>query len=98
MKVQINKKRISGGGKRSFKMLLSDDKKMSFPEAKKIAGQIKYPVILKATAGGGGRGMRLCWDDKELEDGWHSARQESAAAFGNDGMYLEKYKLLVIKI
>ena len=62
-----------------------------FPEAKKIAGQIKYPVILKATAGGGGRGMRLCWDDKELEDGWHSARQESAAAFGNDGMYLEKY-------
>jgi acetyl-CoA carboxylase biotin carboxylase subunit len=62
-----------------------------FPEAKKIAGQIKYPVILKATAGGGGRGMRLCWDDKELEEGWHSARQESAAAFGNDGMYLEKY-------
>jgi acetyl-CoA carboxylase biotin carboxylase subunit len=35
--------------------------------------------------------MRLCWDDKELEEGWHSARQESAAAFGNDGMYLEKY-------
>jgi acetyl-CoA carboxylase biotin carboxylase subunit len=62
-----------------------------YPEAKKIAGQIKYPVILKATAGGGGRGMRLCWNDKELEDGWHSARQESAAAFGNDGMYLEKY-------
>lgn len=62
-----------------------------FPEAKKIAGQIKYPVILKATAGGGGRGMRLCWDDKELEEGWHSARQESAAAFGNDGMYLEKF-------
>ncbi len=62
-----------------------------FPEAKKIANQIKYPVILKATAGGGGRGMRLCWDDIELEEGWYSARQESAAAFGNDGMYLEKY-------
>lgn len=62
-----------------------------FPEAKKIANQIKYPVILKATAGGGGKGMRLCWDNKELEAGWHSARQESAAAFGNDGMYLEKY-------
>jgi len=62
-----------------------------FPEAKKIAGQIKYPVILKATAGGGGRGMRLSRDDKELEEGWHSARQESAVAFGNDGMYLEKY-------
>jgi acetyl-CoA carboxylase biotin carboxylase subunit len=69
----------------------SDGLLKDFPEAKKIAGQIKYPVILKATAGGGGRGMRLCWDDKELEEGWHSARQESAAAFGNDGMYLEKY-------
>ncbi|MBG15502.1 MAG: acetyl-CoA carboxylase biotin carboxylase subunit [Crocinitomicaceae bacterium] len=69
----------------------SDGLLKDFPQAKKIANQIKYPVILKATAGGGGRGMRLCWNDKELEEGWHSARQESAAAFGNDGMYLEKY-------
>ena len=69
----------------------SDGLLKDFPQAKKIAHQIKYPVILKATAGGGGRGMRLCWDDKQLEEGWHSARQESAAAFGNDGMYLEKY-------
>ena len=69
----------------------SDGLLKDFPQAIKIAHQIKYPVILKATAGGGGRGMRLCWDDKQLEEGWHSARQESAAAFGNDGMYLEKY-------
>ena len=69
----------------------SDGLLKDFPHAKKIAHHIKYPVILKATAGGGGRGMRLCWDDKQLEEGWHSARQESAAAFGNDGMYLEKY-------
>ncbi|OAQ38834.1 acetyl-CoA carboxylase biotin carboxylase subunit [Pedobacter psychrophilus] len=56
-----------------------------------IANKIGYPVILKATAGGGGRGMRQIWKDEEFEDAWNSARQESAAAFGNDGMYLEKY-------
>jgi len=48
-------------------------------------------VILKATAGGGGRGMRIVWKDEEFEAAWDSARQESGAAFGNDGMYLEKY-------
>ena len=57
----------------------------------KIANEIGYPVILKATAGGGGRGMRQVWKDADFEDAWNSARQESAAAFGNDGMYLEKY-------
>ncbi|MBC7652920.1 MAG: acetyl-CoA carboxylase biotin carboxylase subunit [Oligoflexus sp.] len=56
-----------------------------------IANKIGYPVILKATAGGGGRGMRQVWKDEDFEDAWDSARQESAAAFGNDGMYLEKY-------
>jgi len=56
-----------------------------------IANEIGYPVILKATAGGGGRGMRQVWKDEDFEDAWNSARQESAAAFGNDGMYLEKY-------
>ena len=65
----------------------------SIPEAKKIAKEIKYPVILKATAGGGGKGMRIVWEESELESAWDSARQESAAAFGNDGMYLEKYIL-----
>ena len=65
----------------------------SIPEAKNIAKEIKYPVILKATAGGGGKGMRIVWEESELESAWDSARQESAAAFGNDGMYMEKYIL-----
>ncbi|RKD20162.1 acetyl-CoA carboxylase biotin carboxylase subunit [Pelobium manganitolerans] len=56
-----------------------------------IANKIGYPIILKATAGGGGRGMRQVWKEEDFEDAWNSARQESAAAFGNDGMYLEKY-------
>ncbi len=57
----------------------------------RLANEIKYPVILKATAGGGGRGMRIVWKDEEFEPAWDSARQESAAAFGNDGLYLEKF-------
>ncbi len=64
----------------------------SFEEGIKMANEeIGYPVIMKATAGGGGRGMRIIWKDEEFEDAWHSARKESAAAFGNDGMYLEKF-------
>ena len=62
-----------------------------FPHCKKLAKEIGYPVMLKATAGGGGRGMRLVWKSSELENAWDSARQESAAAFGNDGMYMEKF-------
>jgi acetyl-CoA carboxylase biotin carboxylase subunit len=57
----------------------------------KVAKKIGFPVMLKATAGGGGRGMRLIWKDEDFEDAWHSARQESKAAFGNDAMYLEKF-------
>lgn len=60
-------------------------------EGIKLANEIKYPVILKATAGGGGRGMRVIWKDEEFEAAWASARQESKAAFGNDGLYLEKF-------
>ena len=56
-----------------------------------IANEIGYPVILKATAGGGGRGMRVVWKDEEFEPAWDSARQEAGAAFGNDGIYLEKF-------
>ena len=63
----------------------------NFNEAKIIAKKIQFPVMLKATAGGGGKGMRLCWNEKELEEGWESARTEAAAAFGNDGMYMEKF-------
>ena len=62
-----------------------------FANCKKLAKEIGYPVMLKATAGGGGRGMRLVWKSSELENAWDSARQESAAAFGNDGMYMEKF-------
>jgi acetyl-CoA carboxylase biotin carboxylase subunit len=60
-------------------------------EGKAIAKEIGYPVIIKATAGGGGRGMRIIWAEEEFEKNWDSARQESAAAFGNDGIYMEKY-------
>lgn len=60
-------------------------------DAKKTAKKIKYPVMMKATAGGGGKGMRIIRKEEELEDAWESARQEAAAAFGNDGMYMEKY-------
>lgn len=57
----------------------------------KIANKMKYPVILKATAGGGGRGMRIVNDDEGFQKAWDDARMESAAAFGNDGLYLEKF-------
>ena len=60
-------------------------------EGKRLAKDIGYPVIIKATAGGGGRGMRIIWKDEEFEPAWDSARQEAAAAFGNDGIYMEKY-------
>lgn len=60
-------------------------------DAKAVARKIKYPVMMKATAGGGGKGMRVIWKEEELEAAWESARQEAAAAFGNDGMYMEKF-------
>jgi acetyl-CoA carboxylase biotin carboxylase subunit len=56
-----------------------------------VANEIGYPIILKATAGGGGRGMRIVWKDEDFEGAWDSARQEAGAAFGNDGIYLEKF-------
>lgn len=63
----------------------------SLEEAIEVAKQIKYPIMLKATAGGGGRGMRVVKAEEELEKAWNSARQEAGAAFGNDGMYMEKF-------
>ena len=62
----------------------------SFEQAKKLSKEMGYPVMLKATAGGGGKGMRAVWKEEDLLKAWEDARQESAAAFGNDGMYLEK--------
>ena len=61
-----------------------------FEECTKLALEVGYPVMLKATAGGGGKGMRAVWKEEDLLKAWEDARQESAAAFGNDGMYMEK--------
>jgi acetyl-CoA carboxylase biotin carboxylase subunit len=60
-------------------------------EAREIARSIGYPVIIKATAGGGGRGMRLVPDDDQLEKLFHAAQGEAEAAFGNPGVYVEKF-------
>ena len=62
----------------------------SLEHAKKIATEIGYPVMLKATAGGGGRGMRDVWKEEDLEKALNNAMQEAGAAFGNDAMYMEK--------
>jgi acetyl-CoA carboxylase biotin carboxylase subunit len=62
----------------------------TFTECKKVAKKTGYPVMLKASAGGGGKGMRAVWKEQDLKDAWDSARQESKAAFGNDDMYMEK--------
>ena len=62
----------------------------SLEEAKIFANSIGYPVMLKASAGGGGKGMRAVWNEEDLENAWKSARAESKAAFGNDDMYMEK--------
>jgi acetyl-CoA carboxylase biotin carboxylase subunit len=60
-------------------------------EAVKFAAGAGYPVIVKATAGGGGKGMRVAWDEEELRKNYVAARTEAGAAFGNDAVYLEKY-------
>jgi acetyl-CoA carboxylase biotin carboxylase subunit len=63
----------------------------SVEQGKKIAKKIKYPVIVKATAGGGGKGMRIINDESEFQKAWDDAKREAAASFGNDGLYLEKF-------
>ena len=60
-------------------------------EALSLAGEIGYPVIIKAAAGGGGRGMRVAWDEKQLRAGFGIAQAEAGAAFNNDAVYLEKF-------
>ena len=62
-----------------------------FNSLKKIALEIGFPVMLKATAGGGGKGMRLVWKEEELKSNWENAKNEAKASFGDDGMYLEKF-------
>jgi acetyl-CoA carboxylase, biotin carboxylase subunit len=63
----------------------------SVEHAKKSAKEIGYPVILKATAGGGGKGMRIVWKEEDIEKNYDNAKAEAAASFKNDGLYMEKY-------
>jgi acetyl-CoA carboxylase, biotin carboxylase subunit len=60
-------------------------------EAKKIAAEIGYPVMMKASAGGGGKGMRIVWEESEIEKAFQTAGNEAGAAFNNADLYLEKY-------
>lgn len=69
----------------------SDGLVKDLKEGIKIAKGIGYPVIIKATAGGGGKGMRVIWKEEDFESNWNMAKNESKAAFGNDGMYMEKF-------
>jgi acetyl-CoA carboxylase, biotin carboxylase subunit len=63
----------------------------SLEQAKGIAREMGFPVILKATAGGGGKGMRIVWEEGEMERAYNTAKAEAAAAFRNDGVYMEKF-------
>lgn len=69
----------------------SDGLLTSIAEGQKLAKEIGYPVIVKATAGGGGKGMRIVNEESEFKKAWDDARREAAASFGNDGLYLEKF-------
>ena len=63
----------------------------SAAQGMELAKEIKYPVIIKATAGGGGKGMRMIWKEEDFQAAWDSATHEATAAFGNGAMYMEKY-------
>src|SRR6185437_5914657 len=63
----------------------------SLDEAKSMAGEVGYPIILKATAGGGGKGMRVVWEEAEMERAYNTAKAEAGASFKNDGIYMEKF-------
>ncbi len=69
----------------------SDGLVKNIAQGKKISGEIGYPVMIKATAGGGGKGMRIVADEEEFEDQWNKARNEAKASFGNDAVYIEKF-------
>ena len=60
-------------------------------EAVRISGQIGYPVMIKASAGGGGKGMRIAWNDAEAAEGFQSSKNEAAASFGDDRIFIEKF-------
>jgi acetyl-CoA carboxylase, biotin carboxylase subunit len=69
----------------------SDGLLESVEQGIELAKTIKYPVIIKATAGGGGKGMRIIWKEEDFQGAWDSATHEATAAFGNGAMYMEKY-------
>jgi acetyl-CoA carboxylase biotin carboxylase subunit len=69
----------------------SDGAVNDLDEARAVAGRIGYPVLIKAAAGGGGRGMKVAENAGGLEEAWRVARAEARAAFGNDAVYIEKY-------
>ncbi|WP_299637913.1 acetyl/propionyl/methylcrotonyl-CoA carboxylase subunit alpha [uncultured Ruegeria sp.] len=60
-------------------------------EAVKISNQIGYPVMIKASAGGGGKGMRIAWNDDEAREGFQSSKNEAASSFGDDRIFIEKF-------
>src|SRR5689334_9828895 len=63
----------------------------SLEQAQALAKEVGYPIILKATAGGGGKGMRVVWNEEEMEKNYNTAKAEAGAAFKNDGIYMEKF-------
>ena len=66
--------------------IINDDK-----EAVRISKQIGYPVMIKASAGGGGKGMRIAWNDTEVKEGFESSKNEAASSFGDDRIFIEKF-------
>ena len=69
----------------------SDGELFTIDQAREVAARVQYPVLIKAAAGGGGRGMKVAQSEDELEEAWRIARTEARTAFGNDAVYLEKY-------
>ncbi len=69
----------------------SDGLVKSVADGIKVCKEIGYPVMIKATAGGGGKGMRIVWEEDDFENQWNMARNEAKASFGNDGIYIEKF-------
>ena len=66
--------------------IINDDKK-----AVRISKEIGYPVMIKASAGGGGKGMRIAWNDTEVKEGYESSKNEAASSFGDDRIFIEKF-------
>ena len=63
----------------------------SFDHCKKLAKEVGYPVMLKASAGGGGKGMRIAWNDQDAKEGFQSSKNEAASSFGDDRIFIEKF-------